>query len=93
MPLEYYDVVMQRKDPYDSSWHIRPHHVETLTQDRKSHRDNLLASQYQSYLGGRGEAQKEVQPHDGNIRTKEAIIQELETQLDKARQEVQVKKA
>jgi hypothetical protein len=46
MPLEYYDDIMKGKDKYESSWHVRPHHLETLTQDRKSLKDNLIASQY-----------------------------------------------
>jgi len=27
MPLEYYNLIMEKGDQYDKGWHIRPHHL------------------------------------------------------------------
>jgi len=27
MPLEYYNLIMEKKDKYDKEWHIKPHHL------------------------------------------------------------------
>ena len=47
MPLEYYNMIMEKKDDnYDKQWHIRGHHLESLTKDEKSAKDNIMDSKY-----------------------------------------------
>ena len=63
-PVGYYEGFMashqdddesrDRKDPSQSQssgkWYLRPHHVETLTENPLSKKDNLINSEYESKL-------------------------------------------
>ena len=49
-PVEYYESmakqIIHKKGP---KWFIRPHHIETLTENPKSVRDNIMDSKYESF--------------------------------------------
>lgn len=51
LPVGYYeDFVAAENIPEAEKWYLRPHHVETLTENPLSKKDNMIHTEYQSKL-------------------------------------------
>ena len=47
LPVGYYEGFMSQV-PNRDKWYLRPHHVETLTENPLSKKDNLVKTEYES---------------------------------------------
>ena len=51
MPVGYYESYLVGESvPDQEKWYLRPHHVETLTENPLSKKDNVIHTEYQSKL-------------------------------------------
>ena len=51
LPVGYYEnFVAAENIPEKDKWYLRPHHVETLTENPLSKKDNVIHTEYQSKL-------------------------------------------
>lgn len=92
LPVNYYsNTILQEQDK--DKWYLRPHHVETLTENPLSKKDNVVSTEYKSALD-RIEPKKRPDELviEENVRRKDVIIHELEERLTKLRENLQYAK-
>ncbi len=78
--MGYYEGLLANEPEHrDEKWYLRPHHVETLTENPLSKKDNLIRTEYESKLD-RIPLKKRPDEFiiEENVQRKDMLIQSLE---------------
>lgn len=84
LPVGYYESFVAAENvPDEEKWYLRPHHVETLTENPLSKKDNIIHTEYQSKLD---KLPSKKRPDEfvieENVRRKEELIGSLEERIN-----------
>jgi hypothetical protein len=83
LPVGYYEsFVAAENAPDQEKWYLRPHHVETLTENPLSKKDNVIHTEYQSRLD-KLPLKKRPDEYviEENVKRKEELINSLQERI------------
>lgn len=92
LPVGYYeDFVAAENIPETEKWYLRPHHVETLTENPLSKKDNMIHTEYQSKLD---KLPLKKRPDEfiieENVKRKSELIGSLEDRISSLKKDLEV---
>ena len=91
LPVGYYESFVAAENvPDGEKWYLRPHHVETLTENPLSKKDNIIRTQYQSKLD---KIPPKKRPDEyvieENVKRKTELIGSLEQRISALKRDLQ----
>lgn len=92
MPVGYYeDFVAAQNIPDNEKWYLRPHHVETLTENPLSKKDNVIHTEYQSKLDKLPPKKRpDEYVIEENVKRKSDLIESLEDRISSLKKDLEV---